>query len=142
MATTYENPTEPSTTSLVTGIIDDVQALLKQQFELARREVKQDVRKAAEGVLFIAMSAGVFFVGGILFCFALVYLLHWATSPAGTDPARVPLWACYGAVGLLLIIAGAALGWLSRATFKSIDPVNNPATEAMKENIDWATKPK
>jgi len=142
MATGYQNPTDQSATSLMTGIIDDLQELVKQQFKLARQEIKQDFRKATDGVLFLALSAGILFLGGIVSCFALVYLLHWAGSPPDTDPSRFPLWACHGVVGLGLLITGgifAAVGWTK---FKSIDPVNNPATEAMKENIEWATKPK
>jgi len=139
MTTAYQNPTDQSATTLVTGIIDDLQVLVKQQIQLARREVQQDIRKATEGALFFALSAGILFLGAIVFCFALAYLLHWATSPAGTDPARFPLWACHGVVGLVLLITGGGLAWAGKAKFQSIHPLQNPATEALKENIEWAT---
>src|SRR5215210_6557779 len=106
MATAYQNPSEQTATSLVTGIIDDIQDLVKQQFQLARREVEQDVRKATQGALYFAVSAAILFIGAIVSCFALAHLLHWATSPVDTDPARFPLWACYGVVGLTLLAVG------------------------------------
>jgi len=142
MATGYQNPTDQSATSLVTGIIDDLQALVKQQFLLARQEIKQDFRRATDGMLFMALSAGILFLGAIVFCFAVVYLLHWAGSPSDADPSRFPLWACHGVVGLVLLITGGIFAGVGLAKFKSIDPVNNPATEALKENIDWATNKK
>jgi len=142
MATAFQNPTDQSATSLVTGIIEDLQDLVKQQIQLARREVQQDIRKATEGALFFAMSAGILFLGAIVSCFALAYLLHWATSPTDADPARLPLWACHGIVGLVLLVGGGALAWAGRMKFQSIHPLNNPATEALKENIEWATNQK
>jgi len=142
MATAYQNPMDQSATSLVTGIIDDLQELVKQQFKLARQEIKQDFRKATDGALFLAVSAGILFLGAIVFCFALVYFLHWAGSPPEADPSTFPLWACHGVVGLGLLITGGILAGMGWTKFRSIDPVNNPATEALKENIEWATKPK
>jgi len=142
MATGYQNSSEQTATSLVTGIIDDIQELVKQQFQLARREVEQDVRKATQGALYFALSAGILFIGAIVSCFALAHLLHWATSPVATDPARFPLWACYGVVGVALLAIGGVLACVGRMKFKTIDPVHNPATEALKENIEWATNQK
>jgi len=142
MATGYQNPTDQSATSLVTGIIDDLQELVKQQFRLARQEIKQDFRRATDGILFFALSAGILFLGGIVSCLALVYLLHWAGAPADADPSRFPLWACHAVVGLVLLVTGGIFACLGWTKFKSIDPVHNPATEALKDNIEWATKAK
>jgi len=142
MTTAYQNPTEQSATSLVTGIIDDFQELVKQQFRLARQEAERDLRNATEGALFFAVSAGILFLGAIIFCFAVVHLLHWAGSPPDTDPSRFPLWACHGVVGLVLLIVGGVLAGVGRMKFKSIRPLDNPATEALKENVEWATNQK
>jgi len=142
MATAYQNPTEQTATSLVTGIIDDIQDLVKQQFQLARREVEQDFRKATQGAVYFALSAGILFISAIVFCFALAHLLHWATSPVDADPARLPLWACHGIVALVLLGIGGMIAYVGRMKFKTIDPLHNPATEALKENIEWATNQK
>lgn len=142
MTTAYQNPSEQTATSLVTGIIDDLQELVKQQFQLARREVEQDVRKATQGALYFAISAGILFIGAIVSCFALAHLLHWATSPVDADLARFPLWACYGIVGIALLAIGGVLAYVGRMKFKTIDPVHNPATEALKDSIEWATNQK
>ena len=54
-------------------------------------------------------GVGLIFVGVLALSWMLVYLLHTLTSPAGTDPASVPLWGCFGIVGVLVAIGGAAL---------------------------------
>src|SRR5437762_14370296 len=68
---------------------------------------KSDVRKSGEAALSLAAGAAVLAVGVGLLCFMLVYLLHWAV------PA-LPLWACYGLVGAVLLGLGAARTWYGR----------------------------
>ena len=54
MATQFENPTDQSTTALVSGILDYMQELVKQQVQLTRKEVTEEVHKAAEAGIFFA----------------------------------------------------------------------------------------
>jgi len=76
--------------------------------------------------------------------FMLVYLLHWATapSPAALDPARVPLWGCYGLIGAGFLIAGGALLGTGIARFHSFTPLPEKSAEALKENVKWLTNSK
>jgi len=142
MATEVHNHTEPSLTSLVGGIVNDIQDLVKQQLQLTRREIEEDLRKTKEAASILALGLGIAFLGAIPFCLMLVHLLHWLTSPALTDPARLPLWACHGVVAVVLFVLGASLAAVGRQKFKSVHPLDNPATEALKENVQWLTKPK
>jgi hypothetical protein len=131
---------EQSTTTLVSGIVDDFQKLVKQQLQLTKQEILQDFHKAKEGVWLYTFGIGMLVIAAIPLVFALVHLLHWATSPSGTDPASVPLWGWFAIVGAVLAIAGGVLAWLGETKFQSMNPLDhNPATEAMKENVDWAT---
>jgi len=139
MATAYENSTDQSATSLVSGIVDDIQELVKQQLRLTRREIEAELRQAQQGAVMMASAAALLFIAAIVLCFAVAHLIHWATAPAGTDPASFPLWACYAAVGVVIAALGATLGCIARKMFKSISPLQNPATEALKDNVEWAT---
>ena len=142
MATELQNPPEASTTSLVGGILDDVQDLVKQQIQLARKEVNEEIHKASEAAQLYAMGGAVLFLGAIIVGLSLAYLLHWASSPADADPGRIPLWACHAIVGVPLALIGGILTWLGREKVKSINPLHNPAAEALKENVKWATNTK
>lgn len=142
MATEVQNHPEQSFASLVTGIVSDVQDLVKQQLQLTRREIEDDLRKTKEAASILFLGMGMFFLGAIPLCLMLVHLIHWVASPPGTDPAWFPLWAAHGVVGTVLIIIGAALVSVGRQKLKSVNPMQNPATDALKENVQWLTTPK
>jgi hypothetical protein len=142
MATEVQNRSEPSMTSLVSGIVSDMQDLVKQQFLLMRREIEEDLRKSTEAASIFALGAGLLLLGGIPLCLMVVHLIHWLASPAGTDPALFPLWACHGVVGAVLLVIGGVLIGAARQKMKSVNPLQNPATEALKENVEWLTTPK
>src|SRR5207249_10436874 len=92
------------------GIINDFQSLMKQEVALARRELADELRKAKQAAISLGIGVGILAIGGLLLIFMLVHLLSWAV------PA-IPLWACYGIIGGLLILAGGAL--LLRAKAKA-----------------------
>ena len=142
MATDLQNPTDQSATSLVGGIIDDMQDLVKQQIQLTRKEINEELHKASEAAQLYLIGGAVLFFGFFFVGFALVHLIHWASSPAATDAGRIPLWACHAILGIPLTVIGGGLAWLGRQKVKSINPLHNPATEALKENVRWATNAK
>jgi len=142
MATEVQNRSEPSMTSLVSGIVSDVQDLVKQQLHLTRREIEDDFRKSTKAASVLALGWGIAFLGAIPFCLMLVHLLHWLTSPPATGGGSLPLWACHGVVAVVLMIVGGSLACVGRQKLKSVHPLDNPATEALKENVEWLTTPK
>jgi hypothetical protein len=137
METQLQNSTDTNAAGLVNGIIQDVQHLIKQQMELTRREIVEDIRKAKEAAAFYTLGAGVFFLGCVSLCFAIAHLLHWSMSPAGSDPASFPLWACHAVIGAVLAVIGGGLAGAGEMKWKSIDTIHNPATDALRKNVEW-----
>jgi hypothetical protein len=125
---------EPSLSSLVGGIINDFQSLMKQEVALARREIADELRKAKQAAISLGIGVGVLAIGGLLLIFMLVHLLSWAV------PA-IPLWACYGIIGGLLILAGGALLLRAKAKAEDIHVVPERTAETMKENLKWIKNP-
>lgn len=125
-----ETGNEPRLSELVTGILQDVQQLLKQQTALIQSEIREDYRKTKEAVLSLACGLGTMALGGLLLTLMLVHLLAWAV------PA-LPLWACYGLVGGTLAIIGGVLFYLGSERFKTFNPLPDQSVEAMKENVQW-----
>lgn len=136
MATDFQTSNEPSVTSLVSGIIDDAQHLLKQQAELLKADLKKDLREAKEvGVSFVvggSLLAG----GGILLLFMLVHLLSWAF------PEYLPLWGSFGIVGGVLALAGGIVFYRGQEKLEQLNPLPEQSAEAMKENLQWQTNPR
>jgi len=122
---------QPSLASLVGGIVNDAQQLLRQEVTLAKQEVKEELSKvkavAASGAIALALAV----VGGLLLCQMLVYLLFWATDQ------RLPLWACFGIVGAVFLAAAGVLAAVAKTKASQIDVVPRQTVETMKENVQW-----
>ena len=134
MSTDLEDPLERTASSLLSGILSDLQHLVDQQFQLTRREIEVELRqRAAAGTVF-GVGVGILFLAAIALCLTLSHLLHSVASPPGTDPAWLPLWACHAVVAAVLVVCGGILAHVGRARFRSIDPSQNPATEIFQEH--------
>jgi len=142
MSTEVEYPPEQSATSLVSGILGDLQHLVEQQFHLTRREIAEALRPRAAAAAVFGLGMGVFFLDAIMLCLTLVHLLHWMASPPETDPAWLPLWACHAVLAAILAVIGGILACVGHAKFKIIEPFQNPFTEILQELVPWTTHPK
>jgi hypothetical protein len=135
MATNVQTDQEPSVAALASGIVHDFQALVKQQLDLFRHEVKADVRKAREASTSLAVGAGLTVLGGLLLCFGIVHLLSWLVP-------SLPLWGSYLIVGGLLGAPGAGLSYYACQQFRASNLLPEESAEALKENLEWTTKPR
>jgi hypothetical protein len=133
---------EPSTTSLLGGIISDFGNLIKQEIRFAKAEFKSDLSKTREAATALGIGLGVASLSGLLLVWMLVHLVHWATSPAELDPARLPLWACFGIVGLVFGVIGGALIASGVRKFQSNNPLPDQTAQTIKENVQWIANSK
>jgi hypothetical protein len=135
-------PAEANVASLVTGIIGDFQALVAQQIRLTRQEIATNLRLRRAAATFVAAGMALGFLAATSLCLSLVHLLHWWVSPAGTDPAWLPLGACYAIVGAVLFVLSSGLVCLGQMKFRSAPPWQNLANELFQEKTPWTTNPK
>jgi len=142
MPNEVHTPPEPGLTSLVGGIINDFGDLIRQEIRFARAEVKSDLVKTREAVTILAIGIGIASVGGLLLAWMLVHLLHWMTSPAGSDAATLPLWACFGIVGAVFAVLGGILLQMAVRKFQSFSMLPEKTAETVKENVQWITNSK
>jgi hypothetical protein len=133
---------EPGIATLVTGIVEDIGDLIKQEFKFARTEVQTDLRKSKEAIVALAIGAGAAALGAIFAGLMVVHLLHWLTSPPATDPASIPLWGCYGIVTLVFLGSGMALLLAGKKKFDSFNPLPEQTVATVKENVQWIANSK
>jgi len=119
----------PSLTALVTGIVGDLQKLVRQEIQLARTEVKQEWEKTKTAATAMAAGAALLGLGGVILCFALAYLLKNFTE--------LPDWACFAIVGGGLVVLGALLLVIGRAKAGQVQVIPPQTVETMKENVQW-----
>ncbi len=119
---------DSSVTAIVRGLLDDVRELFREEVALARAEVRQELANAKAAAVRFAIAAVLAAVGGLFiltFCaLGLASLLHW------------PAWAGFIIVGVVLAIAGAALGLAGRKRLERVGALPK-TTESVKENAEW-----
>jgi len=125
---------DQSLASLVSGIVSDAQELIKQQFVLLTREMRQELNQAKNAAISVGVGVAITAVGGFFLLFTLVYLLKEYTT--------LPMWACFGIVGGTLVAAGVAFLFLGKKEAANVDIALPPeTTESLKENWQWLKHP-
>jgi hypothetical protein len=134
--------TEPTVTSLLSGIVNDAQELIKQQLDLFKHELKDDMNRAREGLPALGLGVTIFVTAVFLLGLTLAHLIYWGANPApGAGPEHFPLWACYGIVTVLFGVVGGVLLYFAKTNLESL-PMSREAAKATEENVEWLTKPK
>ena len=123
---------EPTLAQLMSGLVNDTKLLLRQELALAKHEFHQEVHKTKTALTCLGAGIGIAAIGGLLFIVMLVHLLNYLTN--------WPLWICYGIVGGVCVIAGAALLYRGKQQISQIDVVPQQTVETMKENVRWIRK--
>jgi len=139
MATEVQNRNDQSLTGLVSGIVSDFQDLVKQQLTLTRTEITDDLRKTKDAGSVLVVGILILLTSATPLCLMLAHLLHWGWSPAGTDPATVPLWGCYAIIGGLLAVIGAVVTYAGKKKFDSFNPLPEQSMKGLQENLEWKT---
>jgi uncharacterized membrane protein YqjE len=132
MATDMQTGTEPSVAGLVKGIIEDVQVLTRQQFELLKQEMQEDSTRTVHAAMPVAIGGVVCLVGLVL----LGHALAWILMALG-----LIAWAAYLIVGGVITGAGVGLVYAGWAKFKTFNPLPDRTLEALKENVQCLTNP-
>jgi len=124
-------PDAPSLTSLVSGIVTDLQTLIRQEVTLARTEVKQEWDKTKSAAAAMAAGAVLCAIAGLMLCFMLVYFLNWL------NPDALPLWACYLIVAVVFGFLGGICLAAGRTKANQVHVIPPQTAETMKENVQW-----
>ena len=129
-------PAEGTVTSLLGGIVNDAQELIKQQLQLFKHELKDDMTRAQEALP--SLGAGVAIAVAAIFMLGLTvaHLLNWAFTEQ-----HLPLWVCYAIVTVVFGGVGVALLYFAKKNLESL-PMSREAARATEENVEWLTKPK
>jgi hypothetical protein len=124
-----DTPPRTGFVDLVTGILQDVKILMRQEAQLFRDEVKLEVTKAGRAASGLGIGIGMLVLGGILLLFMAVYGLH--------EWFSLPLWASYGLVGALLAGIGVVLLIRAKSLAGSVQAMPKRTLYAIKEDAQW-----
>jgi len=135
MATdTTENRDGANVVSLVTNIISDAQDLTRQQIELFKVEIQEGAKKAQTIAMLTGAAAAVAVIAGVVLAFAAA---GWLASAF----QNLPAWGAQAIVGVVLAVVAGILFGVCKQYLDSFNLVPEKSVEAMKENLEWKTKP-
>jgi apolipoprotein N-acyltransferase len=120
---------QPTITQLLTGLMHDATALLRQELALATLEVRVELLNIMRAVMSLGVGAGIAAIGGWLLILMLVHLLQALTA--------LPLWACYDIVGSVFAGVGVVLLVLGKQKLARIHLVPQNTVETIQENVQW-----
>jgi membrane-bound ClpP family serine protease len=115
-----------SMSSLVGGIIEDIQRLFRQEIALARREIQAEWAKTKSAAVLLGSGIAVLALGGVLLgvmCAKLLALV-------------LPEWAGFAIAGVVFIILGGILIASAVATINRIHVVPPRTAQSLEEDIE------
>lgn len=113
----------------VTGVIEDVQNIVRGEVQLAKTEIKEDVGKLGKAIGMIGAAAFLALVGFIFLMLGVTYLLN----------KSLEMWISAGIVGLALLIIGAIIGVVGKNQLQEANMVPDKTIESLKEDKEWAS---
>ncbi len=125
----YE-PLEPdaSLPELISRLTDQSSTLFRQELELAKTEIKQEVRTAGKAGGMFGAAAVVGFLAVLLLSFALAWALGDLLNPA----------LGFLIVGLVYAAVAGVLAMRGRGTAQQIDTSLPETSQSLKEDAQWA----
>ena len=125
----YDMPGAPEGLgTLISGVVKDLQDLLRGEIQLAKTELKEEATSAGKGIGFIAAGAFVGLVGFIFLMLAATWLLDkW-----------VQQWLAAGIVAVALLLVAAILAQRGRSTLRAANFKPEQTIETLKEDQEWA----
>jgi len=133
MANLVETDNSQSLTSLVSGIINDGQELLKQQLHLFQVELKNDLRRTRDASLPLVIGGVIGAIGAFFLFVTLALWIPWQWP-------SVPIWGGFAIVTGIYVIAGIVLVIMGKVRFDAFNPLPDKTLEGLKENVQWKTK--
>ena len=124
--------TNGSVTGLLSGIVTDAQTLIRQQAEMLKAELREDFQRSKRAAEFGAVGVVCATVGALGLVTAVAYLLH--------EQFQFAMWASWGLVGGLFLLAGVALGGYSYLLLERFNPLPTKSINALKDNLTWDKK--
>lgn len=122
------NPEDQSLGELFSRVTSDVTTLVREEMQLAKVEMKQELRTAGK--------AGGLLSGGALTGY--LSLLFASVALALGLSTFLWDWLAFLIVGVLYAIAAAVLVAKGRKSAQQIDPVPQQTVETLKEDVQWA----
>jgi VIT1/CCC1 family predicted Fe2+/Mn2+ transporter len=119
---------QESVGSLISGLLQDLQELVRGEVQLARTEIREDAMTAGRALGSIAAGAFVGVTGFIFLMLGVTYLIN----------KELEMWISAGIVGAVLAIIAAVMISAGRKKLSAGNFKPEQTIETLKEDQEWA----
>lgn len=126
--------TEPTVTELVSGIAEDAERLIRQQYQMLRAEIREDVRWTKSAIKYLGLGAVGVMAGAFFLLVAAPLFLNWLFN--------LPPFAGWAIIGGALLILGAIALFVGKRIFERHNPLPDKTLNALEENLSWIANQK
>jgi uncharacterized membrane protein YqjE len=127
-ATSGSTGSQESIGSLISGLLQDLQELVRGEITLARAEVREDISTASKGLASLAGASLVGVTGFIFLMLGVTYLLN----------QYMRMWIAAGAVGLALLVIAAIVASIGKSKLSATSLKPDQTIDSLKEDREWA----
>jgi CHASE3 domain sensor protein len=121
---------ESTVTPLLKEIVDDARKLMRQEAELVRTEVREEGVRARQAFTLLIAGSATLFISLVLCAFMLVQLI-------ATEWLKVPLWAAFGIVAVVMALVGGGLSFFGGKKLESMRQSSGRSMQALREGFGW-----
>jgi hypothetical protein len=115
--------------TLVSGILADLQGIVRGEVALAKAELKEDAGIMGKAAGSLAAGAMIALVGFIFLMLGVTYLLN----------KSLEMWIAAGIVGLALLLIGAILVMSGKNKLSAASLKPTRTIDSIKEDQEWAS---
>jgi uncharacterized membrane protein YqjE len=116
--------------SLVSGIVEDLQNIVRGEVRLAKTEMREDVASMGRGATALAAGALIALVGFIFLMLGATYLLN----------KSLEMWLSAGIVGVVLLVIGGILVMTGKNRLSAASLKPTETIDSLKEDQQWANQ--
>jgi hypothetical protein len=114
---------------LVRGILEDGRSLLSKELLAAKLEIKEEIAKTGQATILLGAGAFIFAIGVIMLSAMVAFLLD--------RYSILPLWASFGVVGVIYLIAAGILLVLGKRKLGQIDAFPRDSVQGAREDVRY-----
>ena len=122
-------PRPISIAALVNGLVADLRRLVTQEIQLARHEMLLELRKMATGLVHATLGVLLSLIAVTFLLIMMVHLLQTYTA--------LPLWVCYGIVGMIAAALSGGFFYLLLKVGSSLRLWPFRTAHSIKEDARW-----
>lgn len=116
--------------TLVSGIVNDLQDIVRGEVRLAKAEVREDIASAGKGAASLAAGALIALTGFIFLMLGVTYLLN----------KSLEMWLAAGIVGVALLLVGGTLAMAGKNRLSGTSLAPTETIDSLKEDQQWANQ--